>query len=359
MKRILILAGGTGGHIFPALAVARVLRKEGADVQWLGSRVGMESDLIVDEFPMSYVSVKGIRGKSLISKMLSPFRLLLATWQAWRVVQRFKPDLVLGMGGFVSGPGGLAARLARKPLVIHEQNAIAGVTNRILSKTAKAVLQGFPNAFPKNIRAETIGNPVRPILTRLAPPSERLNDRQGPLRILVLGGSRGARAINQTMVSALSQYPEAEALHVWHQTGKLDFETVQRSYRSIPVRTTVESFIKNMAEAYGWADLVICRSGALTVSEIAVVGVASILIPFPYAVDDHQYHNGSYLANAGAAEMVRQKELTDERLTRMIQSFVKDRHRLITMADTARTLAKPEALSTIVSTCQRLATAHK
>ncbi len=355
MKKILILAGGTGGHIFPALAVARALRKEGADVHWLGSRVGMEADLVADEFPMFYVSVTGIRGKSLSSKLFSPFRLLLATWQAWRVVKQFNPDLVLGMGGFVSGPAGLAARFARKPLVIHEQNAIPGLTNRVLSKMAKVVLQGFPDTFPKNIKAETIGNPVRPIIAALAPPAERLGDREGPLRILVLGGSRGASAINQAMVSTLSQYPDVDELHVWHQTGKLDFETTQRSYRTISVRTTVEAFIKNMAEAYGWADLVICRSGALTVSEVAVVGLASILIPYPYAVDDHQFYNGSYLANAGAAEIVRQKELTDERLTRMIQSFVKDRHRLITMADTARTLAKPEALSMIVDTCQRLA----
>lgn len=291
-KRILILAGGTGGHIFPALAVARELKKEGLDVQWLGSKVGMESEIVLDEFPISTISVKAIRGKSLSSKLLSPFRLLLATWQAWRVVHRLNPDLVLGMGGFVSGPGGVAARLARKPLVIHEQNAIAGLTNRILSKTAKVVLQGFPNAFPKKVRAETIGNPVRPAILGLASPAERLRDREAPLRILVLGGSRGARAINQMMVRVLSQYPDEQALHVWHQVGKLDIETVQRSYRSIPVRTTVEVFIKNMAEAYSWADLVICRSGALTISEIAVAGLASILIPFPYAVDDHQYYNG-------------------------------------------------------------------
>jgi len=353
-KRILILAGGTGGHIFPALAVARELKKEGLDVQWLGSKVGMESEIVLDEFPMSYVSIKAIRGKSLPSKLLSPLRLLLATWQAWRVIHRLNPDLVLGMGGFVSGPGGVAARLARKPLVIHEQNAVAGLTNRILSKVAKVVLQGFPNAFPKKVRAETIGNPVRPAILRLSSPAERLREREAPLRILVLGGSRGARAINQMMVRVLSQYPDEKALHVWHQVGKLDIETVQRSYRSIPVRTTVEVFIKNMAEAYSWADLVICRSGALTISEIAVAGLASILIPFPYAVDDHQYYNGAYLANAGAAELFRQKELTDARLTQMIQGFVNDRQQLMAMAEKARILAKPEALSTIVNTCKIL-----
>ncbi len=355
MKRILIIAGGTGGHIFPALAVARALRGKGVDVQWLGSHVGMEGDLVAGEFPISYVSVKAIRGKSLLSKLLSPLRLLLATWQAWRIIKRLKPDVVLGMGGFVSGPGGLAARLARKPLVIHEQNAVAGLTNRALSKLAKAVLQAFPDAFPKKTAAETIGNPVRPTISNLASPAERLRNREGPLRILVLGGSQGARAINQSMMRVLSQYQHADELQIWHQTGKLDFETVQRAYRSVAIRVTVEAFIKNMAEAYGWADLMICRSGALTISEIAAVGVASILIPFPYAVDDHQYCNGSYLASAGAAEIIRQKELTDEGLAQMIRDFAQDRSRLITMAEKARALAKPEALSAIINTCQKFA----
>lgn len=357
MKRILIIAGGTGGHIFPALAVARALQKEGVDVQWLASRVGMETDLVAGEFPMSYVLVQGIRGKSLLSKILSPFRLLLATWQAWRIIKRLQPDLVLGMGGFVSGPGGLAARFARKSLVIHEQNAIAGLTNRVLSIFATAVLQGFPDAFPKNTPVKTIGNPVRPVIMSLAPPAERLRDREGPLRILVLGGSRGARAINQSMVRVLSQYRDTNALQIWHQTGKLDFEMVQKAYRNIAIRTTVEAFIANMAEAYGWADLMICRAGALTVSEIAAVGVASILIPFPFAVDDHQYYNASYLSNTGAAKLIRQKELTDERLTQMIEDFVKDRDCLITMAEKARTLVKPDALSAIVRTCREISVA--
>jgi len=354
MKRILIIAGGTGGHIFPALAVARALRKDGVDVQWLGSHVGMERDLVANEFPISYVSVKAIRGKSLLQKMLSPFRMLLATWQAWRVIKKLKPNLVLGLGGFVSGPGGLAARFAGKPLVIHEQNAVAGMTNRVLSRFAQAVLQGFPNAFSKNITAQTIGNPIRQSITGLPLPAERMRGREGALRILVLGGSRGARAINQSMIRVLSQYENADALHIWHQTGKLDFEMVQRSYRSVTVRTTVEPFIANMVEAYSWADLIICRAGALTVSEIAAVGVASILIPFPYAVDDHQYYNGSYLANAAAAEIIRQKELTDIRLTQMIQDYVSDRGCLITMAEKARALARPEALFDILRVCKAL-----
>lgn len=353
MKRILIIAGGTGGHIFPALAVARALRKAGADVQWLGSRIGMEEGLLAGEFPLSSVSIGAIRGKGLLSKLLSPLRILLGTWQALRVIRKLKPDVVLGMGGYVAGPGGLAARLARVPLIIHEQNAVAGLTNRVLSKVATAVLQGFPDAFSKKVTAETIGNPVRPVISNLVSPRERMQNREGPLRILVIGGSQGARAINQSMIRVLSQYRDTNELQIWHQTGKLDFETVQKAYRTITVGATVEPFISNIAEAYSWADLMICRAGALTVSEIAAVGIASILIPFPYAVDDHQFYNGSYLANAGAAEIVRQKELTDERLTQMIHDFVGDRTRLKTMAEKARNLAKPDALPAIVNTCQK------
>jgi len=353
-KRVLIVAGGTGGHIFPALTVARALRDQGFDLQWLGSHVGMESELVGNEFPMAFVSIKAIRGKSLFSKLMSPFRMCLATWQAWRTIRKLKPDVVLGMGGFVSGPGGVAARLAGKPLVIHEQNAIAGMTNRLLSKHAHKVLQGFPNAFPPSVHAETIGNPIRPAIGALASPKERLKGRDGPLRILVIGGSRGARAINQVMVRVLSNYPDSQKLNIWHQTGSLDFENIQRAYRTIAVPATVEAFIDKMPEAYAWADLLICRAGALTVSEIAAIGVSSILIPFPYAVDDHQYANGNYLAAAGAAELIRQSDLTDDRLRDIIQGYEKDRSLLVDMAEKARSLAKPQALSAIVNVCQEL-----
>jgi len=354
-KRVLIIAGGTGGHIFPALAVARSLRNKGFDLQWLGSRVGMESSLVGDEFPISYVSISAIRGKNWFSKLISPVRLCRATWQAWRVIKRFKPDMVLGMGGFVSGPGGIAARLAKKPLVIHEQNAVAGMTNRLLSKYARVVLQGFPNAFPNGISAETIGNPVRPAITALVSPQNRLKDREGPLRVLVLGGSRGARSINQVVTRVLSQYPESGALEIWHQTGRLDFDKVKQAYRDVTVSVKVDAFIENMSEAYAWADLIICRAGALTVSEIAAAGLPSILIPFPYAVDDHQFYNGTYLANAKAAELIRQSDFTDDRLQRILQRYTKNRSELLEMAMKARALAKPEALSDIVHICEKLA----
>ena len=353
-KCVLIIAGGTGGHIFPALAVARALREQNIDLQWLGSYVGMESNLVGDEFPMSFISIRGIRGKHFFSKLCLPWRLLTATWQAWRIIKRLQPDVVLGMGGFVSGPGGIAARLAGKPLVIHEQNAIAGMTNRLLSRYAQAVLQGFPNAFPPAVSAKTIGNPVRPAISQLLSPQVRFKDREGPLRVLVIGGSQGARAINQAITRVLSHYPDDRALMVRHQTGGMDFEAIQHAYRHITVPSTVEAFINDMPQAYLWADLLICRAGALTVAEIAAAGVPSILIPYPYAVDDHQYANANYLAQAGAAELIRQQDLTDDRLQQILQHYANNRFRLVIMAEKARSLAKPEALSAIVSVCQNL-----
>ncbi|MCB1827971.1 MAG: undecaprenyldiphospho-muramoylpentapeptide beta-N-acetylglucosaminyltransferase [Coxiellaceae bacterium] len=354
-KRVLMIAGGTGGHIFPALAVARALRREGFDLQWLGSRVGMESQLVGSEFPLSTISIKAIRGKGLVTKLLSPVRLLQATWQAWRTIKKLNPDVVVGMGGFVSGPGGVAARLSRKPLIIHEQNAVAGMTNRLLAKSASAVLAGFPNAFPKNIHANTIGNPVRLAISHIAKPSERLKNREGALRVLVLGGSQGARAINEMLPRVFADYPNKEVLSLWHQTGRLDFEKVQKAYCSMGAQVTVEAFIDDIAEAYAWADLVICRAGALTVSEVAAAGLPSILVPFPYAVDDHQFYNGAYLSNAGAAELIRQNDLTDDVLTSLLQKYEKNRPLLIDMAEKARTLARPDALSAIVKLCEKLA----
>ena len=353
-NRVLMVAGGTGGHIFPALAVARALRDADFDVHWLGSHVGMESQLVDNEFPMTFISVQAIRGKTFFSKCFSPLRLCLAIWQAWRAVKKLQPDIVIGMGGFVSGPGGVAARLAGKRLVIHEQNAIAGMTNRLLSKHAHVVLQGFPNAFPSTIAAETVGNPVRPAISTILSPQERFKNRSGPLRLLVIGGSQGARAINQAIVRLLKHYPNPEALVVRHQTGSLDFEAMRQAYQSIRVSAAVEAFIDDMSEAYSWADLLICRAGALTVSEVAAAGVPSILIPFPYAADDHQYANGNYLVQAGAAQLIRQRDLTDSRLEQIVQEHASDRCHLLDIAEKARSLAKPQALSAIVQICQKL-----
>jgi UDP-N-acetylglucosamine--N-acetylmuramyl-(pentapeptide) pyrophosphoryl-undecaprenol N-acetylglucosamine transferase len=353
-KRVLMMAGGTGGHIFPALAVARALRSRGYDLLWLGSQVGMERELVGDEFPMAMMSVRAIRGKGMIKKLLSPFRLCLAIWQAWRVVRRFNPDLVIGMGGFVSGPGGVAARLSRKPLMIHEQNAVAGMTNRILAKYAAVVLQAFPNAFPSVVAAKTIGNPLRLTITAVDSPADRFKTRSAPLRLLIVGGSRGAQAINQAMLRVLANDSLAPALEVWHQTGKSHFEQIQQAYQQMKIPAKVSAFIDDIAQAYAWADLLICRAGALTVSEISAVGVPSILIPFPYAVDDHQYHNAAYLAKAGAAEIIRQNDDLDARLVQALQKFIHQPAALLVMAGQARTLAKPQALSAIVTLCDEL-----
>ncbi len=294
MKRILIIAGGTGGHIFPALAVAQAIQEHDVEVCWLGTRDGLEARLVPSKFPMHTISIKALRGMGIIRKLLMPWFLLLATLKAYRIIRKLKPNLVLGMGGYVSGPGGIAAWLARVPLIIHEQNSISGLTNRVLSKIAKTVLQAFPNTFHDKLNIETTGNPVRPELTESPAPKERFAGRQGPLRILVLGGSRGARAINQQVVQALEQYPRKTDVMVWHQTGQMDYDHVKSMYETIPVEAKVSPFIDDIAHAYCWADIVVCRAGALTVSEIAAVGVGAIFIPYPFAVDDHQFHNSRY-----------------------------------------------------------------
>lgn len=354
MKRILIMAGGTGGHIFPALAVAQMMQHSGVDVHWLGSCGGLEERLVPSQFPISYVSIKALRGKSLLKKLLMSWRLLHAIYKSYRIIHRFKPDVALGMGGYVSGPGGVAAWLTRVPLIIHEQNSIAGLTNRMLSKIAKTVLQGFPETFHDKLNVETTGTPVRAELIATPPPQERFANRQGPLRVLVLGGSQGARAINQKMTEALTHYSKKNDIIVWHQTGQSDYDQVKNDYAAIPVEVKVSPFIKEIARAYCWADIVICRAGALTVSEITAVGVGAVFIPYPYAVDNHQFHNSRYLEQAGAAIIIMQKALTEKQLTDLFQQFSHDRERLLTMAECARNLAQPKALEHVIAECNKL-----
>lgn len=351
MNRILIIAGGTGGHIFPALAVARAMHDRGIDVQWLGTKGGLEEKLVPNSFPLTTLRIKAFRGKGLLSKVLMPWRLFWTTVKAYRVIRRLRPDVVLGMGGYVTAPGGLAAWLARIPLVIHEQNSIAGLANQLLSRFAKTVLQAFPDTFPDEDKVYTTGNPVRAELIATPPPADRYAKRVGPLRILVLGGSQGASAINDHIVEALKQYPRSAELIMWHQTGARDFEKMQKAYQSISVDSKVSPFIEDMAEAYCWADLVICRAGALTVSEIAAVGVAAIFIPYPFAVDDHQLHNSRFLEKAGAAMIVIEKTLTTPRLIELLQQFANDRDRLLKMAECARHLSEPRAVDQVVAEC--------
>ena len=349
---VLIMAGGTGGHVFPALAVARRLRDKGRAVIWLGSPRGIENRLIPDAgIPLERVRVAGLRGKGLISWLLAPFKLLIALWDALRIVSAVRPGVVLGMGGFAAGPGGLAAWLLRRPLVIHEQNAAAGLTNRLLAGLAREVLQAFPGSFTSRVNARSIGNPVRDDILQIPAPDARMADRIGPVRLLVIGGSQGALALNESVAGAVSLLREPADMVVRHQSGEATFDAAVAAYRDSGVDAEVTKFIDDMAAAYAWADVVVCRSGALTVSEVAAAGLGSVLVPFPAAVDDHQTLNARYLVDAGAAVLIPQMELTPERLAEELQHYVDNRDLVLQQANKARALAKPAATDELVAAC--------
>lgn len=348
----LIMAGGTGGHVFPALATAHELQRQGVHVEWLGTQKGIEARVIPDaDIKLHCIDVAGLRGKGRLSLLLAPFKVLLAIWQALAVLRQVKPDVVLGMGGFASGPGGVAAKLLGKPLVIHEQNAIAGMTNKILSKMAWRVLEAFEDAFPSETDTETVGNPVRGPILQMNDPRERYGNRSGKIRLLVVGGSLGAKAINETLPEVLAQMPEEQRPEVWHQTGKRTYEETLARYQRLGLDARVVPFIEQMDEAYGWADLVLCRAGALTVSELAIAGVAAILVPFPFAVDDHQTANAQYLAQLDAALLVPQPELTVDRLKELLTEQFSQRETLGEMAANARALGRPEAGARVAEVC--------
>src|ERR1700741_2815500 len=319
-RPILIMAGGTGGHVFPALALARLLRAKSHEVVWLGTQRGLEARVVpAERIPIERLSVGGFRGKGVMTLLAAPFRLALALTQALRVMWRHRPLVVVGLGGFVSGPGGVAAWLTHRPLLIHEQNAVAGFTNRCLAHLARVVLEAFPGSFGQNVHARVIGNPVRRDISALPPPAQRFAGRQGPVRILVIGGSQGAARLNAVVPFALKRLSSWLAFDVRHQAGERWLETGRASYAQAGVRADVRPFIEDMSEAYGWADLVICRAGALTVSELAAVGVGSILVPYPASMDDHQAYNAQYLVREGAAVVIADRELTAERLARELQ----------------------------------------
>ncbi|MCH9644326.1 MAG: UDP-N-acetylmuramate--L-alanine ligase [Gammaproteobacteria bacterium] len=351
MKKVLLIAGGTGGHIFPALSVADKLTAINIKVEWLGSHVGMEKKIIGDRYPMHLVSIKAIRGRGIIKRAVGLLLSLSAVIQSLYYIVKLKPDMAIAMGGFVSGPAGIAVWLARKPLLIHEQNAIAGYTNRILARFANTVFQAFPDTFPVVINARTVGNPIRKSIINIAPPEQRYANRQGPLRLLVVGGSRGARFINQVVLKALQQYPHLPAIEVWHQTGELDFASIEQAYSSIDIKVKVQAFIDDMLQAYEWADLLICRAGALTVSEVAAAGVASIFIPYSHAVDNHQYYNASYLSDVNAALTWEQKQFDDSILLELLERFVDNRDALKKMAMRARELAITTAAQAVANKC--------
>jgi len=355
-RPILIMAGGTGGHVFPALALARLLREQSLPVIWLGTARGLESRVIPAEgIPIERLSVGGLRGKGALTWLVAPFRLTLALIQALRVMWRHRPVVVVGLGGFVTGPGGVAAWLTRRPLLIHEQNAIAGFTNRMLAHLARQVLEAFPGSFGHDVHARVIGNPVRRDISAVAPPAERFAGRTGPVRILVIGGSQGATRLNAVVPFALKRLAGWLAFDVRHQSGERWIDAGRASYAQAGVRADVRPFIEDMSEAYGWADLVICRAGALTVSELAAVGVAAILVPFPGAVDDHQAYNAQYLVRAGAAVLIADRELTAERLAAELQRLCAGRGKLLAMAERARLLAKPRAADDLAASCLELA----
>lgn len=357
-KRFLIMAGGTGGHVFPALATAKRLQAQGCEVQWLGSRGGMEERLVREhKIPISLIAVSGLRGKGKLTVVGAPLKLARALVQASAVIRRSQIDCVIGMGGFVSGPGGLAAWMLRKPLVIHEQNAVAGMTNRILARFANTVLEAFPSSFGPGVVTRLTGNPVRPEVAQIAPPAERLADRRGPLRLLILGGSLGAKAINDCLPAALAQMEPSLRPQVRHQAGERHQVDTQSGYESQGVDAEVVAFIGDMSDAYAWADLVICRAGALTIAELCAAGVGAILIPFPHAVDDHQTRNGRFMVDGGAAKMIGQSELRPETLAGLLKELAADRPRLLQMAEAARKLARPDATERVVNYCLEAANA--
>ncbi len=361
MSRVaLIMAGGTGGHVFPALATARVLRGRGYDIVWLGTRRGIESRLVPAEgIPVEWLSVSGLRGKGWATLLAAPFRLLLALAQAIGAVRRHRPSVVLGAGGFASGPGGVAAWLLRRPLIVHEQNAVAGLTNRVLARLADRVLEGFPESFGKGIRAEHVGNPVRAEIAAVPPPERRYAARTGRVRLLVFGGSQGSVRLNAVVPAAIAQLPEALRPEVLHQTGRTSFDETAAAYRSRGIEADVRPFIDDMAGAYGWADLAVCRSGALTVAELAAAGVGAILVPFPAAVDDHQTRNAEFAVRAGAAVLMPETTFTPMSLAAKLRELLEaGRPVLERMARAARSTAIPDADRRLADACVAVAEGH-
>ncbi len=342
-RRVMIMAGGTGGHVFPALALAEVLRQRSCEVVWLGTRHGIEARLVpAAGLPVEWISVGGIRGKGLVTLLRAPFTVLRALWQSIAAVRRQRPAVVVGLGGYVTGPGGLAAWLLRRPLVIHEQNAVAGFTNRVLARLARPVLEAFAGSFPAARRALVVGNPVRPAFFALPATAVRYGARTGPLRLLVIGGSQGAARLNAAVPAALAMLPSGR-WQVRHQAGVRGLESARRCYADAGVPASVEPFIDDIAAAYAEADLVVCRAGALTVSEIAAAGVAALFVPFAAAVDDHQTRNATHLVERGAATLLPESELSPQRLAAELERLGADRGALRMMAERARGSAEPQA----------------
>lgn len=350
MNHLVVMAAGTGGHVMPGLAVAREMRSRGWSVSWLGTTTGMENRLVPQSgIALDAIAFTGLRGKGLVHTLAGGLRLLVAFWSCLRILRRRKADAVLGMGGYVCFPGGMMAALLGKPLVLHEQNSVAGLANRVLAGVADRIATGFPEVLKKGVWA---GNPVRPEIAKIVPPAERFAGRDGALHLLVIGGSLGAQALNEMVPQGMALLGESELPQIVHQAGEKHIEALKAYYAAVGVPAHCVSFIEDMAGAYEWADLVICRSGALTVAELAAAGVASILVPFPHAVDDHQTGNARFLVNVGGAFLLPQPELTPEAIA-LIRNY--SRGQLLEMAEKARSLARPEAADELADVCAEVA----
>ena len=348
---LMVMAGGTGGHVYPAMAVADYMKAHGWNIVWLCTEGGMENKLIAGkDYKTAMMTMRGVRGKGLLGWLLLPIKLATAFKQSFAAIRQHQPNVVLGMGGFAAFPGGLMAKILGKPLVIHEQNSIAGLTNKTLRLFANETLAAFPSAFGD--RAALVGNPVRSDITQLPAPAQRYSARNGKLNLLVVGGSLGAQALNDVVPKALAQLPK-NTFEVIHQAGEKHIAALQANYHAASRAAETKAFINNMAEMYAWADVVICRAGALTVAELACVGVASILVPFPHAVDDHQTHNAKYLSDAGAAKLIQQSEFNVQKATETLQGLT--REMCLEMAIKAKQLAKPEATQSVAKICMEVA----
>jgi len=350
--KVLIMAGGTGGHVFPGLSVAKALMETGCSVVWVGTKEGIENKLVPEAgIDIEFISVMGLRGKNIRTTLIALRRMFIAFFQSCLILVRNRPNVVLGMGGFVSGPGALAAFFLRYPLIIHEQNAVPGSTNRFLSRIASSVLEAFPNSFPSNIKARTIGNPVRQEIVEIEEPKKRLEDRHGPIRILVIGGSQGSLTLNKAVPMALKELSSITKIEVLHQAGYKTISQAKEAYENVSVGLYLVEFIEDIADAYKWADMVICRSGAMTVTELTNAGLPAIFIPFPMAIDDHQSENAKLMQEIGAAEIVQEKDIASGALSLVLRDWIEDRNILKRRASLATSLAKPESTSDIVEIC--------
>ncbi len=351
-KTLLVMAGGTGGHVYPAMAVADYLKSQGWKIVWLCTQGGMENRLIEGKgYDKAMINMQGVRGKGLLGWVLLPVKLAKAFNQSIKALQQHQPNVVLGMGGFAAFPGGLMAKLLGKPLVVHEQNSVAGLTNKVLAKFAARVLAAFPAAFGD--KAVLVGNPVRTDIANLAVPEQRFAGREGALRLLVVGGSLGAQALNDVIPQALALLPAEKRPQVVHQAGVKHIDELKSNYEKAGDAADARAFIDDMAAMYTWADFVICRAGALTVAEVSAAGIGSMMVPFPFAVDDHQTTNAAYLAEAGAAMLVQQKELSAEKLAEILREL--RREKCLDMARKARALGKPEATANVAAICKEVA----